>query len=71
MAVRDEFGRFVSPRCPDPHCGGTLSYEPYNVGDRYVRQHWRCDGISSMLFACGYTVLGPIVNPYPLEEKTP
>lgn len=53
---RDERGRALTKRCPDPNCGGTLRYGQ-SGREPFVDRAWRCDGLTHLtengpLFAC-------------------
>lgn len=60
---RNESGRFVSPRCDDPNCDGSLTYQPERDG-RFETDYWLCDGLThdtdnGPLRACARSVIGP------------
>lgn len=49
---RNSLGRFVSTKCPDPNCGGSLVYETGRTADGGL---WRCNGLTY------HTEWGPLV----------
>lgn len=53
---RDSSGRFLSRRCPDPNCGGTMQFAQCGW--------WRCDGLTyrtdtGPLIACEELIAPP------------
>jgi len=64
-ATRTTDGRFLSRRCPDPHCDGSLVLETeqaWRGGPSYPV--YRCDGLThltdtSPLFACAVSFPAP------------
>lgn len=43
---RGEFGQFISKKCPDANCGGSLFTEGEHSGHRFGGLIWRCNGLT-------------------------